>query len=178
VSAKRIVIIGGPSTGKTTLIDKLEKKGYTCLEEISRQVTREAQEQGIAQLFLTQPLLFSQKLLEKRITQFRYADGVKDEYVFYDRGLPDVLAYMDYAGQQYPENFIKACKDYTYNKVFVLPPWKEIHTTDGERYESFEQATAIQEHLLKTYNEYGYTPIEVPRAPVSDRMQFILKNMD
>jgi len=36
---KKIVLIGGPATGKTTLIDALKTKGYHCFEEISRQVT-------------------------------------------------------------------------------------------------------------------------------------------
>jgi predicted ATPase len=63
---RRIVITGGPGTGKTSLITALESKGYTCLPEISRQVTLEAREKGIDQLFLKDPMLFSYKLLEGR----------------------------------------------------------------------------------------------------------------
>lgn len=61
-----IVIIGGPGTGKTTLIDGLVQKGFCCYPEISRQVTAQAQQQGIEQLFLENPLLFSELLLEGR----------------------------------------------------------------------------------------------------------------
>ena len=35
----------------------------SCMEEISRQVTLEAQEKGIEQLFLEDPLMFSEQLL-------------------------------------------------------------------------------------------------------------------
>ena len=47
---KKIALIGGPATGKTTLIKALEAQGYYCMEEISRQITLEAQKNGIEQL--------------------------------------------------------------------------------------------------------------------------------
>ena len=40
---KKIVLIGGPATGKTTLINALKTQGYYCMDEISRQVTLDAQ---------------------------------------------------------------------------------------------------------------------------------------
>jgi predicted ATPase len=45
--SKRIVITGGPSTGKTTLIKQLQSRGFLCFEEISRQVTLEARSRGV-----------------------------------------------------------------------------------------------------------------------------------
>ncbi len=56
---KIIVIAGGPSSGKTTLINALKEKGHICYPEISRAIIKKAQEQGIDQLFLENPLLFS-----------------------------------------------------------------------------------------------------------------------
>ena len=89
-----IVIIGGPGTGKTTIIDGLVAKGHCCYPEISREVTLEAKKQGIEQLFLEKPLLFSELLLEGRKKQFQNATKEPHEIVFIDRGIPDVLAYM------------------------------------------------------------------------------------
>ncbi|HEX9150596.1 MAG TPA: ATP-binding protein, partial [Flavobacterium sp.] len=80
-----IVIIGGPGTGKSTIIDGLVANGYCCYPEISRQVTLEAQKQGIEQLFLTNPLLFSELLLEGRKKQFQSALDEPHEIVFIDR---------------------------------------------------------------------------------------------
>jgi len=62
LKTQKIALIGGPSTGKTTLINALKSKGYYCMEEISREITLDAQEKGIEQLFLEDPLLFSQQL--------------------------------------------------------------------------------------------------------------------
>ena len=59
-----------------------------------------------------------------------------------------------------------------------MPPWNEIYETDNERYESFEQAQNIYEHLKKAYITYGYQPIEVPKQSIENRSNFILKNLD
>ena len=55
---KKVLLIGGPSTGKSTLLKELQNLGYPCLEEVSREVIKKAQNQGIEQLFLTEPKLF------------------------------------------------------------------------------------------------------------------------
>lgn len=174
---KRIVITGGPGTGKSSIIKYLEDKGFDCLHEVSREITAAAQREGVAQLFLAQPLLFSQKLLEARIEQFKEAAEINSNAVFIDRGLPDVVAYMDYFGTSYPADFKEACRKYMYNKVFLLPPWKEIYQTDNERYESFEQAVVIYEHLKDSYISFGYKPIEVSKESVKTRSEFILNNL-
>ncbi|MFV5692312.1 AAA family ATPase [Flavobacterium sp. LT1R49] len=169
-----IVIIGGPGTGKSTIIDGLVANGYCCYPEISRQVTLEAQKQGIEQLFLTNPLLFSELLLEGRKKQFQSALEEPHKIVFIDRGIPDVVAYMHYIGDSYPTFFDLACQEYKYTKIFILPPWEEIYTSDTERYENFEQAKDINSHLVTTYNKYGYELIEVPKDSVDNRILFIL----
>lgn len=178
MNPKKVVIAGGPGTGKTSIINHLKKHGFLCFDEISRQVTLQARKDGIEQLFLTEPLLFSEKLLEGRIKQFYEARESSENVVFLDRGLPDVLAYMDYIGDTYPEHFVKACEDYQYNFVFILAPWQEIFTSDSERYENFEQAIEIHEHLLKTYMRFGYQLIDVPFATVDERTEFILDHLN
>ena len=170
---KRIVLIGGPGTGKSTLITSLEQKGYNCMHEVSRAVILEAQKEGIDQLFLTNPILFSQKLLDGRLQQFNAAKEFQQRYVFYDRGLPDVPIYMDYLGTQYPEHFTQTCIAHTYDTIFLLPPWEAIYQQDNERYESFEIATKLYDYLKNGYKAFGYDPIEVPIGTVDERIQFM-----
>ncbi len=172
-----VVIIGGPGTGKTTIIDGLITKGYCCYPEISREVTMEAKKQGIEQLFLENPLLFSELLLEGRKKQFHNATAEPHKIVFLDRGIPDVLAYMHYIGDSYPSFFDHACREHIYTKIFILPPWEEIYVSDDERYENFEQAKLIYNHLTETYQTYGYNLIEVPKGTVEERIDFILNQL-
>lgn len=174
MNSKKVVITGGPGTGKSTLINQLIKNGYTCLEEISRQVTSEAQKNGIDQLFLTEPLVFSELLLKGRIKQFEQAKALNSELIFFDRGIPDILAYMHYSGDTYPNHFTEACKNAVYDTVFILKPWEEIYTSDKERYENFSQAQEIHDHLLSTYQQFNYNLIDVPFGTVEYRTNFIL----
>lgn len=169
------LLIGGPGTGKSTTLQALQKKGYPCFEEISRQVTLDAQKEGISQLFLEQPLLFSQKLLAGRIKQYQEAQALQAT-CFIDRGIPDITAYMDLFNEDYTQDFINANHDYTYSKVFHFPIWKEIYEQDNERYENFEQASKIDKNLLETYSKLGYSIIEVPKTSIEERVEFIIKH--
>ncbi|MFV0564469.1 MAG: AAA family ATPase [Flavobacteriaceae bacterium] len=171
---KKIVITGGPGTGKSSIINVLTAKGYACLEEVSRQIILDAKEKGIDQLFLKDPLLFSDLLLKGRQEQFEKADTITADFVFFDRGIPDIVAYLDFTGNTYPQYFIDACQNAKYNTVFVLKPWKAIYTEDNERYENFEQALKIHDNLVNTYKNCNYTLIDVPFDTVENRMFFIL----
>ncbi|XMO86724.1 ATP-binding protein [Algibacter sp. AS12] len=178
MSTKKIVITGGPGTGKSTLVNALIQQGHICLEEISRQVTLDAKKNGVDQLFLTNPLLFSELLLQGRQQQYLEADLYKNKTVFFDRGVHDVLAYMDFIGDTYPDNFVQTCKKATYNLVFILKPWEAIYTSDNERYETFDQAQKIHDHLVNTYKSFNYKLIDVPFGTVKERTDFILKTVN
>ncbi|KQC33715.1 ATPase [Nonlabens sp. YIK11] len=171
---KRILLIGGPGSGKTTLIHAIEQAGYTVHHEISRMVTQRAQEQGIDQLFLEDPMAFSNELLQGRIEQFESASsGIN----FYDRGIPDVPAYHKFTGDPIPDSYQDASEKYQYDAVFYLPPWKEIYQSDNERYESYDQAVTIGSILAHYYQDLNYEIVEVPKASVEERLEFILKHV-
>jgi predicted ATPase len=174
---KKIVITGGPGSGKTTLISSLKEQGHQCMSEISRTVTLEAQKQGIDQLFLEDPILFSEKLLEGRLNQFNDTKNLKKPFLFFDRGLPDITAYMDYSNTQYPTRFFDVCSTNRYDHIFLLPPWKEIYKQDNERYETFNEALKIHTYLIKGYEKYGYRVIEVPFGSIESRMKYIFNQL-
>ena len=173
----KIAIIGGPSSGKTSLINNLKNRGYNCKEEVSREIIKKAKERGIDQIFLDSPIWFSEKLLTKRIKQFKEAEKNIDQYVFFDRGIPDIIAYLDYIKCNYSNIFIEESYKYRYDKVFILPPWKEIYISDNERYETFDQAVEINKFLVKWYTKFGYEIKSIPKLSIENRIDFILDNI-
>lgn len=171
---QKIAIIGGPGTGKSTAINALKAQGYFCFEEVSRAVTLKAQKEGVDQLFLTQPLLFSELLLKGREEQYLQAIESGENTVFFDRGIPDVHAYMNYFNSDYPPIFLEKSKIYRYDVIFHFSPWEEIYVSDNERYETFEDSVVIDRFLLAAYKDLGYKIINVPFGSLEERVAFIL----
>lgn len=184
MSAKRIVITGGPSTGKTSVIEELERTGHLCLHEVIRAMTLQEKTEGENVTMVTNPIIsvsdpmqFNLKVLNARIAQFNDAIKAKSEIVFFDRGIPDVLAYMDCFAQSYDSLFKNACDIMRYDHVFLMPPWAEIHVNDNERFESFEESLRIYDCLKTSYENFSYEVIIVPKGSVSKRIDFIMNHL-
>ncbi|WP_335341045.1 AAA family ATPase [Flagellimonas marinaquae] len=60
---------------------------------------------------------------------------------------------------------------------FLLFPLGKKYISDNERLETFEEAESIHHSLLKTYTQFGYNPIEVPKDEVQKRIDFILETL-
>ncbi|MEN8185542.1 MAG: ATP-binding protein [Bacteroidota bacterium] len=175
---QKIIITGGPGTGKSTIIEALKELGFFCLPEISREITLEARKKGTEQLFLQDPQMFSEMLLEGRENQYHLADRTEEKFVFFDRGIPDIPAYLNYLGVKYDDLFINKSISLRYTKVFLTPPWEKIYRQDTERYEDFEQAMAIHNHLENTYKQLEYTLTDIPLSSTDNRVEFILKTLN
>ena len=108
----------------------------------------------------------AKKAQEKKITK-----------IFFDRGIPDVISYLDYIKFNYPKRFVTDCYNYKYDEVFILPPWKEIYVRDNERYETFSQAIEINDFLVKWYTKFGYVLKNIPKCSIENRIDFIFENI-
>ncbi|UII76077.1 ATP-binding protein [Flagellimonas sp. HMM57] len=184
MSTKKVVITGAPGTGKTSIINDLESKGFHCFHEIIRDMTSEAKMNGESNEFISNPLLFvddamqfNKDLLYGRAKHHEESQRLNVTLSFFDRGVPDVLAYMDFFEQAYREDFVAVCKKHRYDAIFIVPPWKEIYISDNERLETFEEAEKIHDALMKTYTRFEYEPIIVPKKPVSQRTAFVLETL-
>lgn len=172
----RVVITGGPGTGKSTIIDQLEQKGFPCHREVSRAVIKKELEKGSDLLPWNDLPGFSNIVFEGQTSQYHRAEEHKIN--FYDRGLIDVIAYLrkDLLPADTLEDLVQ---HYPYhNKIFVTPPWEDIYRTDSERREDFETMQAIHDSLVDTYTHFGYQVVEVPKGQSYERTNFILKELD
>ena len=182
---QKVVITGAPGTGKTSIIRELEQQGFHCFHEIIRDMTSKAKSEGSTVEFVSNPLVFvedahqfNKELLLGRAEHYKQSLTTGVALSFFDRGIPDVLAYMDFFEQSYGDEFVEVCKVHPYDRVFIVPPWKEIYVEDGERFESFEEAENIHHALMKTYSEFAYKPVEVPKDSISKRIAFILETLN
>lgn len=174
---KRFIISGGPGFGKTSIISALEKRGYICFHEISRGIIKEQLEQNGDILPWKNLEAFSKIIIEKRSIQFDEARHYSIS--FFDRGIPDAIAYLNKGSISLNENYINLLKDKLYhNLTFLTPPWREIFCNDSERIENFEQACEAHYQIEKTYKEIGYTVIEIPKMGVNERVDFIINKIN
>ena len=184
MNSKKIVVTGAPGTGKTVLVEALEHKGFKCYHEIIRTMTASARKEGTRKeqvsnplLFVDDPFEFNKFLLESRLNHLHDSNTIDEPFCFFDRGTPDVLAYMNYFEQQYGEEFEEICSSHRYTSIFILPPWKEIYKRDNERLETFEQAEELHHHLLDTYKKFDYDPIIVPPDSIDNRLNFVISSV-
>ena len=176
VEAKRVVITGGPSSVKTSLIEALSKRGYPILPERSRLYIQEAQRTNSDVTPWQNLYAFSDIVLEARVQDFHKAQ--LGEWNFYDRGLPDTLAYMHKDSMKIPDDWIAKTVAFRYEKrVFIAPAWEDIFQTDGERKEAWTDCLEIDKYLRSTYESFGYDLIEIPKVSVEERLYFIFKSL-
>lgn len=182
---KKIVITGGPSTGKTAVINKLEEQGFTCIHEVIRNMIQEKKTDDTATTFATNPIVsvadpiaFNTTLLNARVAQYQSIKNKKSDLIFFDRGILDVLAYMSCFGQSYSSVFKEACTTNTYDAIFIMPPWRKIHIPDDERFESYDESLRINDALTETYTLFGYDIQIVPKTTVDKRVSFILEQLN
>jgi predicted ATPase len=168
---KIFVITGPPGSGKTAIIAELERRGFSCGEEVARDVIREMKGKGLSPL--KERTVFGLRLLEGRIKQFKEA---KEGTWFFDRGIPDIVAYLKAFNFGVPPGLSEACEKYRYEKkVFLTEPWECIFSGDGEREEAFGEAVKVSAEIKRVYARLGYTVVPVPKESVSKRADFVLE---
>ena len=167
----KIVISGGPCSGKTTIINQLILKNYNCFNEISRTYLKKRK-------FIDQPISISKKIINKRIKHYIESENLSlsgnKHFIFFDRGIHEVAAYLDYLSITH--QYHKKIKDYQYNLIFILELNKKKYTNDNQRIETFEQALKIEDCIKKVYQTTNHTIIYVPWMNINNRLEFILYN--
>lgn len=169
------VITGGPGMGKTSLLEELERRKYICIPETGRQIIiHQMNIKGIA-LPWKSPMLFGELMFRQAHEDFLTC-GEQQQPVFFDRGIPDVIGYMELCRLQPGREIKEIAKSLRYHPlVFITPPWEEIYRNDTERKQSFPEAVETYKMMQKVYTKLGYQTLEIPKVSIRDRADFLIK---
>ena len=103
---RHAVLTGAPGAGKTTLLGAAAAAGYRTSPEVARAIL---QQPGGMALREGDPLAFAEAMAEAHAREFaRHADH--PQVVLFDRGLPDVVGFLDVSGLPVPQAVDRACR--------------------------------------------------------------------
>jgi predicted ATPase len=147
--------------------------GFTGVAEPAREVIAEQRAIGGEGLYDRNPQMFVDLMLSRAIADFQRMRGAAGP-VFFDRGIPDLIGYAELFEVDASAAANAAAVHRYDDPVFVLPSWRGIYATDGDRRITFEEAAAFGDRVRNIYVELGYRVTDVPPGPVAARARFIL----
>lgn len=181
------VITGAPFSGKTSIIEELDKLHEITCREAALDILLEAEKEGIDSPW-ADPTVQLRIFLEqhkRELQALRRAKQMKKKRVFVDRGLLDDLAYIEHSKLQCTPQakLINGIlqdigSDNRYAGIFyVMPHGHKVIPVHGH-HEEIEEALIIGERIRKVYQDRGYRMEYVPDLmPPSERAEYILKKI-
>jgi predicted ATPase len=171
--ARHAVLTGAPGAGKTTLLEAAAAAGMHVSHEVARAVLRAP---GGMELRAHDPLGFADAMLAAHLAEIEGAAG--REPVVFDRGLPDVVGFLEVSGLPVSSAIDAACRMVCYDgPVLRAPAWQEIYRPDDQRIQTFDEAVASDAAVTAAWQRYGYEVIDLPLAPLGDRLAFLKQAM-
>lgn len=171
------VITGGPGSGKSSLIAALAAEGIATMPEAGRAIIQDQTAIGGDALPWADRQAFAAQMLGWELRSHREARALAGPVVL-DRGIPDVIGYLQLCGLPVPAPVERAAAAYRYNRtVFIAPHWLEIYAQDAERRQDAAEAQATHEAMSQVYGALGYRLVALPRASVAARAVFVRERM-
>ncbi|WP_370206427.1 AAA family ATPase [Pararhodobacter marinus] len=172
------VLTGGPGSGKTTLLSALAQRGLATMPEAGRAIIQDQTRIGGTGWHGQDRRLFAELMLGWEMRSWHEAQGIRGPVIF-DRGIPDVIGYLQLYEGEVPPHVHAAAEIYRYRPtVFLAPPWPEIFGQDAQRGQDFDEAVATAEAMAQAYAMAGYDLLPLPLDTVEARVDFVLEVLD
>ncbi|NOY47306.1 MAG: ATP-binding protein [Chlorobi bacterium] len=168
------VITGGPSTGKTTVINLLQKQGYkTTIEHARHYIDTMRSEGKTIEEIRANKRKFQLGVLNMQIEQ--EAAIKPQDIVFLDRAIPDAMAYYQFLELDYDITLIEAMHNVSYKKIFILDRLPLV--TDYARTEDEAAQKKIHQLIINVYESLPFPVVYIPVLSPKERVNYILKNI-
>ncbi len=172
---RHAVLTGAPGAGKTTLLEAAAAAGFATSDEVARRILRKP---GGMELRESDPLGFAGAMLAAHLSELAEVSDIERPVIF-DRGIVDVVGFLDVSGLPVSDEIDRACRTIRYQgPVFRAPAWQDIYQQDAERIQTLEEAIASDEAVTDAWRRYGYDVVDLPLASVEDRLAFLREAMD
>lgn len=166
------VLTAGPSAGKTATMRELSARGFATAPEAARMVIDQAVSLGFDPATIRDEIDFQETVIN--YDQFIELGLTETELTFLDRSLADNIAYCRHHDRPVPDELIERCEG-RYAGVFILEQLPFID--DYARPEDADEAEALHETIIETYEDLGYDPTIVPVHSVEMRANEILDDI-
>lgn len=170
-----ILISGCSGGGKSSLLDALHLRGFATVPEPGRRIVEEERARNGTALPWVDLKAFAERAVEMSRSDLAQAAGQACP-VFFDRGLIDAAVALQHAGGAPYRTVLGGERPYA-TRVLLAPPWPEIFVTDPERRHGFDAAEAEFARLSPALEDLGYKTIELPKVPVEERVDFVLREL-
>ena len=172
-ATRHAVLTGAPGAGKTTLLDAAGAAGMHTSHEVAREILRAP---GGMELRERDPLGFAEAMLAAHLAEIEAVAGY--EPVVFDRGLPDVVGFLEVSGLPVSEQIDHACRTVRYDgPILRAPAWQEIYRQDDQRIQTWDEAAASDAAVTAAWQRYGYEVLDLPFAPVTQRLAYLRRAM-
>lgn len=162
----RIVITGGPSVGKTTIVSGVAERGFPIVNEFATEIIKE----GVLLPWVDR-CSFQNEVLRRQCGAEKELSGVEGP-VFLDRGLFDGEAYYIYDKLEIPEIFSQLDSS-QYSLAFLVELLPFFDKTDVRR-ENLEFTREISVVLENCYTSRGVEVVRVPAMSPTERVDFVI----
>jgi len=170
---KRYILTGVPGAGKTTILSELARFGFATVSEAATDAIADLHAKGIAEPW-TRPSFIDDIV---GIQRQRVA-ACKADIQFHDRSAFCTLALAEYLDFSPSANVLREVdrllKDKTFQAcVYFIANLGFVTATEARRI-TFEESLRFEEIHREIYRRYGFELLEIPAAPLNDRVEIIL----
>lgn len=168
-----IVIDGAPSSGKTTVVHALQRRGLRIIPEVARAFAEMELARGKPlEEVRGDPRAFQAAVIDLFVERERRLPP--SDTLVLDVGLPGCSAYVRlHKLEGLPDPL--AAHIHRYQQVFLFDrlPFEEDHV----RTENEEMAIFLDQAIEDAYRRLGYSPTRVPVMDVEERADFVISHL-